>query len=352
MSPPLDIVLYGEAAHCGSGAYCYAETLREMGHHVEVASEAVHFEKYARPALRVLRKLRGRPLEVHRRRNAGELLGLARRAKPQIVIVLKGLHIAADDVRALRAGGAWVVNINHDDFFSRNKSNWSVVQRRALPAYDFVFATREVNVAEVRPLNPNVEFFPFAYYPRIHRPLPVTTVEDARFASDVVFVGTWERERCELLERLVTAVPARYAIWGSFWSRAGRRSPLRPFIRGGDVRGDDMAKALGGAEIALGFLRKSNRDDYTQRTFEIPACGGLLLAERTARHLTFYREGIEAEFFDPERPDELVSRVRALLSDPERRTQIRAAGLAALQRQAHTYRDRLERLLWLYAQRP
>jgi glycosyltransferase involved in cell wall biosynthesis len=343
------IVLYGDAAQRGNGGWCYAETLRELGHEVLCADDGVHFERYRRLELRALRKLLGGPLERDRRRHAAELVELARRERPEIVIVLKGLNIAAAEVQELRRGGAWVVNINHDDFFSFNRANRSRAQRGAISAYDFVFVTREVNVAEVRPHNPHVEFFPFAYYPRIHRPVPIPEAERERFGVDVVFVGTWERERGQLLERLVQEVPARYAIWGNLWERAGRRSPLRRFIRGRAVMMDEMAKALGGAQIALGFLRKKNRDDYTQRTFEIPACGGLLLAERTARQQSFYREGLEAEFFDPGRPDELVAKVSGLLADPARRAQLREAGHAALLRQHHTYRDRLERLLEVHA---
>jgi hypothetical protein len=347
----MKLLLYGDAARSGTGGWCYAQTLLELGHSVVCADSDQHFERYRRSSWRVVRKLLGRPLERHRLRHASSLIELARSERPDIVIIFKGLHISADDVHALRRQGAWVVTINHDDFFSRNPSNWSRVQRGAIPAYDFVFTTREVNVAEVRPLNPNIELMPFAFYPRIHRITPMTPAERAYFGADVVFVGTWERQRCKQLEYLVERAPARYAIWGTQWDRVSRRSPLRPFLRGRDVTMEDMAKAIGGAEISLGFLRKENRDDYTQRTFEIPACGGLFLAERTARHLSIYREGVEAEFFDPSRPDELVGKVRALLADPARRAAIREAGHAALLRQHQTYRDRMERLLELHAER-
>jgi spore maturation protein CgeB len=112
-----------------------------------------------------------------------------------------------------------------------------------------------------------------------------------------------------------------------------------------------MAKALGGAKIALGFLRKENRDDYTQRTFEIPACGGLLLAERTPMHLSLFREGVEAEFFDPTRPEELAAKVRDLLADDARRDAIRTAGRAAVLRGGYTYDDRIRQILDLYSSR-
>lgn len=346
----MKVLVYGDAAQSGSGGWCYAQTLLELGHDVVSRDANEHLEHYRKPAWRAVRKLLRRPLEQHRRLHGASLVELARRERPEIVIVLKGLHISADEVHALRGQGAWVVNINHDDFFSYNPNNWSQVQRQAIPAYDFIFVTREVNVAEVRPLNPNVELMLFAFYPRIHRITPLTPEERAYFGADVAFVGTWEQQRCKQLEYLVEQVPARYAIWGNLWDRVGRRSPLRPFLRGRDVIMEDMAKAIGGAEISLGFLRKQNRDDYTQRTFEIPACGGLLVAERTERHRSFYREGVEAEFFDADRPDELVGKVRALLADPARRAAIREAGHAAVLSQHQTYRDRLERLLELYAE--
>jgi spore maturation protein CgeB len=345
------ILLYGDAALRGSGGYCYALALRELGHEVICADSDEGFERYRQLHWRVVRRLHAGPLARHRREHAALLVATARRERPQIVIILKGVHIGGDAVRALKQLGAWVAIINHDDFFSQNPVNRSLEQQLALPAYDFVFVTREVNVAEVRPANPHVEFFPFAYHPAIHRPVAIPSCERAQWTSDVAFVGSWERERAGLLEELVRRVPARYAIWGSMWERAGRRSPLQPYLHKHDVLMDEMAKAIAGSQIALGFLRKKNRDDYTQRTFEIPACGGLLLAERTARHLSLYREGVEAEFFDPVRPDELIEKVRALLGDDERRARLREAGRAALLRQHQTYRDRLERLLQLYAAR-
>lgn len=341
----MKIVLYGEADFPGSGAFCYVDALRELGHTVITVKNDAELDWYATLPGRVTRKVAG-ILPFHRKRHAEVLVNAVVREQPELVIVLKGTNVGPAEVQAMRAAGAFVVVINHDDFFSLNPNNRSPTQRAALPFYDYVLVTREVNVAEVAPINPKVEFFPFAYHPKVHRPVEIP----AAFETDVVFVGTWEAERCKLLEQLVQRVPARYAIWGSFWSNAGRRSPLRPYLQNRDALADDQCRALGGAKIALAFLRKLNRDDYTQRTFEIPACGGLLLAERTARHQSFYREGIEAEFFDPNDAEELVKKVRDLLADAPRREAIKAAGRQALQRQHHTYRDRLERLLEIHHQ--
>jgi spore maturation protein CgeB len=108
---------------------------------------------------------------------------------------------------------------------------------------------------------------------------------------------------------------------------------------------DDLPKALGGAKIALGFLRKENRDEFTQRSFEIPACGAFLLAERSPFHQSLFREGFEAEFFSPEDPGELCEKVERYLVNDVKRESIRNAGRAAVLSGRHTYRDRLEQLV-------
>lgn len=346
----MKILLYGECSALGSGAWCYAETLRELGHEVCTYSDYSNVEVYQSSfAAKAYRKIARQLWEPHRRRHVRGLVELAERERPHIVIILKGLHIGPADVIQLKRTGAWTVVINHDDFFTQNPNNCSKLQRAAIAEYDFVFTTREVNVEELRPFNCRVEFFPFAYYPRIHRPLRFAESERELWDVDVVFVGTWEKQRGEQLEELVRLVPAKYSIWGTQWEKVKRGSPLTRFLHHRPIIMDEMAKAIGGAKVALAFLRKENRDDYTQRTFEIPACNGVLLAERTRRHVQFYNEGTEAEFFEADSNGELVEKVSLLLADKGRRERLRGAGRAVLLRQRHTYKDRLTRLLEIYA---
>src|SRR5215510_13087773 len=165
----MKFLVYGDATTPGSGAWCYAETLEEMGHKVVRTSDDNLLEHYRNVAWRGVRKALGRPLECHRYRHTSALTQLVRTERPDIVIILKGLHVSRDDVKAMKSAGAWVVIINHDDFFSSTPRNWSSTPRRAISEYDFVFVTRQINVNEVRPLNSKVEFFQFAFFPRINR---------------------------------------------------------------------------------------------------------------------------------------------------------------------------------------
>ena len=47
--------------------------------------------------------------------------------------------------------------------------------------------------------------------------------------------------------------------------------------QGAEVYAEDYARAVTGAKIGLGLLRGVCPDQHTTRTFEIPACGSMLL---------------------------------------------------------------------------
>ena len=95
--------------------------------------------------------------------------------------------------------------------------------------------------------------------------------------------------------------------------RIHRDARLAAAWQGGEVYADDYARALTASRIGVGFLRQVCPDQHTTRTFEIPACGSLLLADRSEEHCSFFEEGVEAEFFGSE--EELVDKARFYVGD-------------------------------------
>jgi hypothetical protein len=115
-----------------------------MGHVVTSFDPDYRLKRYQTNVLaKAYRKLSKTILETDRNNHIVALLEKVRMLQPEIVIILKGLHVGFQDVEELRRTGAWVVNINHDDFFSLNRNNWTSIQRSALAHYDYVFTTRE-----------------------------------------------------------------------------------------------------------------------------------------------------------------------------------------------------------------
>jgi spore maturation protein CgeB len=156
-------------------------------------------------------------------------------------------------------------------------------------------------------------------------------------------------------------------IWGGYWDflrdgkwtlrqhiilrqlagtdsfRVHRDEHLARSHQGGEVYGDDYARALSGAKIGLGFLRKSWPDQHTTRTFEIPACGSMLLADRTEEHQNLFAEGSEAEFFASE--EELLDKIKFYSGNEPARKTIAGAGYQRCVNGAYSYVHRLRSAL-------
>ena len=109
------------------------------------------------------------------------------------------------------------------------------------------------------------------------------------------------------------------------------------------VTGAEYTNRIHRTLINLGFLRKQNRDYQTQRSVEIPACRGFMIAERTEEHQSLFNEGEEAEFFDTD--EELLRKTCWYLRHPDQCAKIAAAGLSRCEAGGYSYGGRLKEAL-------
>jgi hypothetical protein len=188
-------------------------------------------------------------------------------------------------------------------------------------------------------------YMPLGFCDEVHRPLPS---DDPRWTCTVGFVGGWDPRRERHL-RAIVATNVDLKIWGAYWDflRDGKWTLRRHLVlrqlagtrqkfdvrrdeklgqawRGDEIYADDYARALSGAKIGVGFLRTVWPDQHTTRSFEIPACGSMLLADRTDEHREFFEEGKEADFFSSEA--EFLDKVKFYCGNDLARTRIAAAG--------------------------
>jgi spore maturation protein CgeB len=210
----------------------------------------------------------------------------------------------------------------------------------SIPVYDAHVTTKSYELDAYRARGARrILFQQQGYDHHLFRPLQLDTSDEARYAADVTLVAHYQPHYEQTLLRAATVTP-NVALWGPDWIKPAARDPrLRNIVRGGPLYMHDYVKALNAAKICLGVLSKRNQDATTTRTFEIPACGAFLLAERTAEHRALYDEGSEAEFYGD--LDEMCEKLRHYLKHDDQRCAVAAAGRARCLRDGHTYVDRV-----------
>ncbi len=329
-----------------------ADALRRAGMQVERFAWAGHFtglsgrvERWATAAGPATRRMRR------------ALLAAAQGTDADVVLVWRGTHIDAATVQALKGGGRRrVIAYNNDDPFSPVYAQGSFAQRRlwhtfrqAVPSYDVHFCYRPGNIAELRAAGARqVHLLMPWYVPGLDRRLLPPPAEAARWESDVVFIGHFEEDgrRDALLALCRAGVAVR--LHGTGWG-AAELGELATYVGTVEpVRGDAYRMTLSSAKLALCFLSRLNRDRYTRRNFEIPACGTVMVTERTAELEAIFADGTEAAFFSS--PAELVTVVQALLADPARRAAMAAAGLHRVEAGGHSVDGRMQQMLGLLQQ--
>ncbi len=161
--------------------------------------------------------------------------------------------------------------------------------------------------------------------------------------AEVGFIGHCESHYVRCLKAAGQAT-GQLKIWGQGWVRHSKFFRwAKPYVQGDGVWGEEYPKALCSVKICLGLLSKLIPETATTRTFEIPACGAFLLAERTDEHQGLFEEGSEAAFFSSE--EELIDKIRYYLQQDAERARIARAGRQRCLSSGYSNTDRLQSML-------
>jgi spore maturation protein CgeB len=255
----------------------------------------------------------------------------------------KGVHVARRTLQQLRriCPEAKLFHYTPDVAFRVNRTRTFL---NALAEYDLAITTKEREVEEYKRHGAReVIFIHQGYDPEIFYPRVLSGGDLAEHGVDVVLVARPEPHYVECVRTALSVTP-RVAVWGNRgWQRVARKYPeLKSVVRGREIIEAEYSRALQSAKICLGVLSRWAQDVSTTRSYEIPASGGFLLAERTEEHRQLFQEDEEAVFFDGF--EELQSKIEQFLKNDEMRRRIARAGLARCRRDNYTYAGRFQRM--------
>jgi spore maturation protein CgeB len=255
--------------------------------------------------------------------NAG-LIDAVRAVKPDVVWFDKPLVFTRETLTRIKETGAITVCYNQDNPFGpRQDGCWRQFYRiHSLLDLHCVF--RKVDVERYRRWGKNFVELQFNFDSAQQFPPPVEWSDTDR-TREVSFVGSPHEERPAFMRKLIFEHKLPVIISGPRWNRFLTEEECKLFVRGAFLKDEAYREAIWQSKINLAFVTKLNEDDVAQKAFEITACGGFLLAERTPEHQVAFEEGKEAEFFSS--VEECAEKIRYYLAHPAERAQIAQRGL-------------------------
>ncbi len=273
-----------------------------------------------------------------------EVIKQVKELKPDLIWVDNKPFIKSSTLRQIKNQypNTKIINVITDDPFGKFHYAWRAIYK-TFKFYDCHFVQREENISELKKWGANsVETCFRSFDPNFHRILNPEEFDLNKYKTEVGFIGSYEEDREAYIAYLVQN-GIKLTITGDGWPSGKHWNILKEFYTGPSVYGDDYIKRINGMDIALHFLRKANRDQQDSRTFEIPACGTFMLAERSHLHLKFFEEGKEADFFTSK--EELLKKVKYYLINKTERDRIALAGFNRSFTSGYDHKSRLTHII-------
>jgi len=254
-----------------------------------------------------------------------DLLAAADHHKPDLLWCDKVLWMRPQTLAQFRQRGIPTVSYMIDNFFGPRRDPGWRLYAKTIPGYDLHCTQRDTNVRDYLAAGArDVIKIQTAFEPTVHFPAP-TPYTDAQRDRGVSFIGTAYDQRPAVLSRMwKEGLPVVISGGEQHWRPALAPEAFTALYREGELYNERYRSAIWRSRINLSFLTHSNADEFVHKSFEIAACGGFLLAERTPGHLERFVEDEEAVFFNGY--DELVEKIRRYLPDEPARNRIALAG--------------------------
>lgn len=185
----------------------------------------------------------------------------------------------------------------------------------------------------------HVTYIPFASDEGLHVPKKPKLELLDYYRSPISYLGTWQ-PNIEIWPNIIQ--PYGLKIWGNQWSKLPSSHPLRKSWQGED-KGlfEEFSLICSASDIIFNVVRAFNGQGHSMKTFEIPACKGFAITNRTEQQLDFFPEDKACVYFST--AEELIDKIKYYLKNEKSRKKIMDAAYEISLK--HRYKDRARDML-------
>lgn len=266
--------------------------------------------------------------------------------KPDLVLVFKGFYLRPGTIQMIKKKHRCLVFcFNGDSPFnpSGGASNKNILT--SICHYDCYITFTPLLLEPLKKAGArHVEVLKFGFAPNVHYPVELLAEERRIYANDLIFIGSWDKEREYWLKNLTDF---DLGIWGNYyWATHCKNKLLVHKWRGKEVYEREQTVVLNACKISLNILRIQNKGSHNMRTFELPACGVFVLSERSPEIEQFFEKDKEIVLFSS--PQELQDKIRYYLKHQAERERIAQAGQQRCILSGYSYLERAKSMLKIF----
>lgn len=268
-----------------------------------------------------------------------QLLRYTEETKPLVTLIFKGMEIFPNTLREIKLHTELLVNYNPDHpffFYAKGSGNSNV--KNSIKLYD-LYGTYSKNTASqlLNSYHTTSFVIPFGYDPEIK------IQRSNQFSNHFGFVGAFDHERLAILKNLSKFPIEVYGDqkWAKLIKLYAENSfKVFPTPLFNETYASYCESCLG----IFNFLRPHNiqENSHNMRTFEVPAYGGLSIANRTSEQSEFFEEDKEAIYFDE--LEELKDKLGFLLKNQHLIKSLKTNAYNRTQKSGYSYLHRMQSL--------
>lgn len=316
----------------------YCKYLIELGVDVKILpTNSMIDEKIAKSLfLKILRKFGFMSIYLASNRL---LLDTVSSFKPDILWVFKGAEILPETLKEIKKEGIKLVNYNPDHPFIRTfAANGGKNIEQCIPLYDLHFCYSRDLCHRIKS-NYNI--------PAVHLPFGFELSEEIYNSiktepevHKVTFIGNPDKERSRIVD-LLASQGISIDVFGFGWDKYLVANEHIQIFNA--INGREFWSTMRKYRINLNIFRPHNVNSHNMRTFEIPACGGIMLAPESQEHNDFFEKG--KEIFTYRDDHDLIDKCKYILGlTVQEAEQIRINARNASITKDYSYKKNAERV--------